>query len=209
MSDLTILCVTAGEPYAHRFIDWMRRDADVLDAEFVLIEDGRDVQSDGTIESVLDEAISRCPDGYILRLDDDERMTYDMVAWLAGGAYQAADHWAFPRANLWPTEHTYVANRPLWPDLQTRLSVKALAGGRRAVHAGSPYGTGRVAPCVIEHHKFLVRTREERERLVERYEAVQPGAGRDYVMFSLPELYEDYLVCKPLAEAAASRRVPA
>src|SRR5690606_10758983 len=94
--------------------------------------------------------------------------------------------------------HSYIVNPPLWPDLQTRLSVKAKSGGRTRVHAGSPFGTGTVAPCVLEHHKFLVRPRGEREALVERYERIERGAGLGYSMFSVPEPYEDQLRTAPL-----------
>ena len=74
--------------------------------------------------------------------------------------------------------------------------MKAKAGGRNRVHAGSPFGTGRRAPCAIEHHKFLVRPRDEREALLGRYEQIQPGAGKGFAMFSVPELYADDLVCE-------------
>lgn len=200
MSDLTVLCVTKGEPYAQPFLARLAQDAALIDAKLRVETDGAGVRSDGYIESVLDEAVGLCDDGYILRIDDDETITVGMLEWLRAGYYRDADHWAFPRRNLWPDAQHFITNPPLWPDLQTRLSVKAKASGRAAVHAGSPFGTGRIAPdrCVIDHHKFLERDRDEREQLVRSYEAIQPGAGSEFVMFSLPELYEgelDMAVC--------------
>lgn len=198
--DLTVLCVTRGEGYALPFLEDMQELAEDIGATLVVAADGNTafnhleglnpirVHSHGYIESVLDEALDHVATEYVLRLDDDERVSYGMYVWLLENHYRDADHWAFPRAHLWPDASRYVTSSPLWPDLQTRLSVKAKAGGRRVVHAGSPYGTGRVAPCVIEHHKFLVRPIEERRRLVERYEQIQTGAGREFLPFSMPEL---------------------
>lgn len=213
---LTVLCVTAAWPYARPFIQAMRAQAHCLEAGFVLAvdlerahwpawieQDAIEVRSAGYLESVLDQAVAYCPDGHILRLDDDERLTPQMVDWLASREYEEHDHWAFPRLNLWPDRARHVTNPPLWPDLQTRLSVKAKSAGRHRVHAGSPHGTGRVAPVAIEHHKFLVRTRAEREQLMADYEQLQEGAGRDYAMFSVPELYDQLLQTAPVDEAMA------
>lgn len=191
--NLTILCISEGRAYSAPFIEEMRHAAEILAADFVHLRDGHDLHSGGYLESVLDEAVAQCPDGYILRLDDDELLPSETVDWLLSGRYQADDHWAFPRRNLWPDPQHYIANPPLWPDLQTRLSVKEKAGSRPQIHSGSPYGTGKVAPVPIDHHKFLVRPREEREALVQRYDNIAPGAGGQYVMFSLPERYEELL----------------
>lgn len=213
MSDLTILCVTKCEPYAEPFIRHMADVADQLDASFVLAVDGWppywlceksgntpvidlliEVQSHGYIESVLDQAIDACPDGYILRLDDDEKASPELISFLDRMEYQEAPHWAFPRRHLWLDEEHFILNHPLWPDLQTRLSVKSMAGGRTTIHVGSPHGTGRVADDTpIDHHKFLVRSRDERERLLERYEAMQPGAGHNFAPFSVPERFSEHL----------------
>ena len=183
---LTILCVTAGEQYAWPFLAEMQKLADDLDTDFVEY----DGAYAGSIEAVLDDAIDKCPDGYILRLDDDERCSDAMRDWLHAGEYRKHDHWTFRRAHLYPDADTFVTARPLWPDWQTRLSVKAKAGGRRRLHQPSPFGSGVAAPVVIEHHKFLVRTEDERRELVERYESMQAGAGANFHVFSLPEEYD-------------------
>jgi len=201
MTPLTILCVTRGDDYAIPFLHGMEALAEQIGAEVFIVADGGEafdrledfervglVCSDGYIESVLDEAVSRCPDGYILRLDDDEQPDAAMVGFLKARAYQCADHWAFPRMNLYPTEDTFITNLGLWPDLQTRLSVKAKSGGRNVIHAGSPYGTGYVGPGAIEHHKFLVRSFDERMEVLQRYERVAAYAGSaHYRAFSVPE----------------------
>lgn len=183
MTRLSILCITEHGAHAPPFLTHFEEVSEQLDAALV-IHDGRGA---GCIENVLDEAVAACPDGMILRLDDDERMSLEMRDWLEDGDWQEHDHWAFPRHNLWPDEHSHITSHGLYPDLQTRLSVKAKSGGRHTVHQGSPYGTGEVAPCAIEHWKFLVRPIEERRELVARYESLQPGAGHRFSQFSVPE----------------------
>jgi hypothetical protein len=207
MTDLTILCVTQGHDYARPFILEMERLASDVFAELVLVTDGHEVQSDGYLESVLDDALKLCLTDYVLRLDDDEQATPEMRDWLAAGAYRGHDHWAFPRLNLWPDAAHHITNPPLYPDLQTRLSTKEKSGGRHDVHAGSPHGTGHIAPVAIEHHKFLCRPMEDRLALLERYEAILPGAGKQYAMFSVPELYRDDLATWPVLSPEEADRL--
>lgn len=186
MSDLTVLCVTAGGSYGWEFISEMEELADDLVASFVEY-DGSEATH---LEQILDDAVAKCDDGYILRLDDDERVSNGMYQWLLAHRYEEADHWAFPRANLYPDEE-HRAGGILWPDLQTRLSVKEKSGGRNRIHVGSPFGTGEVAPVVIEHHKFLVRPLMDRIAQAREYERILVGAGRskEYGPFQTPELY--------------------
>ena len=207
--DLAILTVTRGGWDADPFLRDLESAARCLGARLVVAHDGdwklptpvrlaehRDeatiisVKSKGYIESVLDEAVEACPEGYILRLDDDERIGAGMFKWLVAGGYRSADHWKFPRAHLWGSEGHFLFTPPLWPDWQTRLSIKAKSGHRRTVHAGSPYGGGEECPHYIEHHKFLVKDRAERERIAGVYDRFTPGYGTGAGMlpFSLPEL---------------------
>lgn len=198
MSDLTILCISEGRDHAKPFIEQLGGDADAIGAEFLLLRDGHELHSGGYVESVLDKALEQCETEYVFRLDDDERLPLQTVAWLASGAYRKATHWAFKRRNLWPDEKHFIFNPPLYPDLQTRLSVKEKSGRRSVIHSGSPFGTGEVAPFPIDHYKFLVRPKEEREALLQRYDNIAAGAGAGYIMFSLPEHYEGLLSCKPV-----------
>lgn len=183
MSELTILCVSKGEPYSAPFREDLERLAFLLAAEYVEF----DGSQAACVEQVLDEAVASCAEGYILRIDDDERVSRAMQEWLLLRAYREDEHWSFPRMHLWPTPDSFIDSPPLWPDQQTRLSVKAKSGGRSEVHAGSPFGSGRLAECAIEHWKFLVRSYEERMALLTHYEETQPGAGYQFAAFSLPE----------------------
>src|SRR5690606_38550481 len=107
VTDLAVLCVTSNPPHARHFIEAHMRDAHRLGARYVLALDGTPrepwmpedvlhVRSAGYIESVLDLAVAACPKGYVLRLDDDELASPEMMWWLAAGDYREHDHWAFP-----------------------------------------------------------------------------------------------------------------
>ncbi len=185
MSALTILCVTRYEKCTDSLRGQMFRLAEAVGAEMVWF-DGREARC---IEDVLDDAVATCPEGHILRLDDDERCGREMRDWLKSGAYEERDHWAFRRANLYPDKGHYITSEPLWPDFQTRLSTKRKSGGRTRIHVGSPFGTGWLAAPVIEHHKFLVRSGESRQALLAQYEAA--GASEQFRVMSLPELAGD------------------
>lgn len=200
---LTILTITKAQPYA---LDAIRRFADLaqhLGARLVVAADGLDaterardvfplairVQSMGYLENVLDDAVRACPEGYILRLDDDEQPSAAMVAWLGAGSFVNFDHWKFPRVHLWQDQRHALKTPTLWPDWQTRLSIKAKSGGRPAVHSGSPFGGGAEAPVAIEHLKFLLKDENERHEIARSYDRFCSGYGTGDGMrpFSLPE----------------------
>jgi hypothetical protein len=199
VTDLVTLCVTAGEEYSHPFVAALQELSDELGAPCV-VYDGAGA---GAIEAVLDDALELAGDRYVLRVDDDELVSPAMREWLHDREYRASDHWAFPRVHLYPDLEHYVTQAPLWPDLQTRLSVRSKAGRPAELHAGSPYGTGRVAPVALEHHKFLVRSWVERRELLERYDEIRAGAGSRFVVFSLPELFDLEVAGYPPAELPA------
>lgn len=221
MSDLSILCVTRAEPEVRHLLRQLVEDAHGLGADCVLVADGREaldrlaypfstsplphglaiVESKGYVESVLDEALSFTTRNYVLRIDDDERMSREMVEWLRSGAYRAAPHWKFCRAHLCVDSEHYITDLPLWPDEQTRLSVRSQAGGRHTIHCGSPFGGGELAPVVLEHWKFIVKSLAERAEIITRYERCQPGSGSNFAVFSTPELVMDSLALAPLQEA--------
>lgn len=215
--NLSILCITQIEPHSRPFLLHMIEVVRALPypAEMVIAYDHRHevssiavlqellalpasfhansvhitpMHSQGYLESIYDRAVQACRGDYVLRLDDDERMSDHMVRWLVEGVYMLSDHWKFERAHLWGDEQHFIPAQPLWPDHQTRLSKKAKAGGRGVIHAGSPFGGGDLADgCVIEHHCFLVRSYEERKAKMDRYNRIQEGAG--WPAFNLPEIY--------------------
>jgi hypothetical protein len=201
------LCVTKGEPYTTDFIRHYSDVAETLDAVVVIVCDdvpsntkGFDakhgriryaaVKSNGFIESVLDKALSYCETRYIFRIDDDEKFSPSLIEWLKSGAYREHDHWKFPRVHLWGDTEHFINAAPLYPDHQTRLSTKDKSGGRTTVHAGSPYGGGHLCSHPIEHHKFLIKTREQRLTIAAGYDAITPGFGSGGMLaFNDPESF--------------------
>lgn len=201
---LSVLCVTRGDARAI----WFLRKAEELSvtcgAELIVVVDGEDltqaasslrapltrvlrVRSAGFIESVLDRALIECIGQYVLRLDDDEVVSRELTVWLVNERYLSRDHWCFQRAWLWPDAQHRLSSEPHWPDYQTRLSRRHMAGGRRRPHEGSPYGAGEAcAEGAIEHHKLLLWSAAERQLLVDRYEQLVPGTRGALTRFYLP-----------------------
>jgi hypothetical protein len=201
---LSVLCISKGENFAMPFLAWMEDLAKICGAEFVIAADGDasylaiktyikpdklvKVHSKGYLESVLEEAVFACRGKYVLRLDDDERASQAMLLWLWNEEYTTHDHWQFPRMHMWPDDKSVILTPQLFPDYQTRLSIKEKSGGRHFIHDGSPFGGGEIAPVAIEHHKFIAKTYTERKAVAANYDSFRPGYGTGgMTAFSLPE----------------------
>lgn len=207
---LSILCVTKGEPHAWPFLHTISELGASLGAQTVIALDGPAddrmpavdltlfVHSAGYVESVLDDCLAHCRGDYILRLDDDERCSPAMVRWLKAGAYTEAKSWAFATAGLWGDAESVLVMPELWPQYHTRLSRRIIAGGQRRIHQPNPHGRGEIAPAVLEHHKFLVKSLETRRAIAARYEGIRRGAGKP--CHSVPELAYDELLVAPLGD---------
>lgn len=202
--DITILCVTNGNgKHIPNFLEQMRQHADVLDACLLIGTDGEHgyhaaieadanmiapVRSNGYLESILDIVMEQVRTPYVLRLDDDEKLSPALLAWLKQGKYKEFEIITFPRANMWGDEQHFLSEYPWWMDEQTRFGKTELMTGRNVIHQGNPCGAGVTVPYVIEHHKFLVRDYAERRKIAEQYEQVRPGAGLgEFLPFNLPE----------------------
>jgi hypothetical protein len=184
LSSLSIVCVTNNKHNkVYDFIQEMHILAEYLGAE------------------LLDQAIMACSGEWVLRLDDDEKVSESLAGWLWQKGYMktGADLYAFPRIYLYPDAYSFLVNPGMYPDLQTRLGRKDKMFGVNSVHAGNPNGTGVVVPYALEHHKLLVRDFRERQLISERYEDCRPGAGTrpEYARYNLPELFYDELKTKP------------
>lgn len=195
---LSILTVTRCEPYTPRFLLHFRALADILSAEFVVahdrcdpIECGADkylpVASSGAIEDVLVEAHAACSGDYVLRLDDDETLSAQAIMDVVEWARCESDTkvYAFPRANLWGDQWHAVSSGHLFPDFQARLMPRERET-RALIHEGIL--PDAAMPGMILHHKFLLKSREEREKIAAGYELKRPGCGSGhYLQFSVPE----------------------
>lgn len=209
IEDLTILCITRAENCILHLITEMQYLAQELEARMLIACDGLEaensiedlawnweygvetirVQSESYLESVHDEVVSKVQSRYVFRLDDDESVSSSLLEWLKECRYRDQPHWKFPRAHLWGNDQTVIVNPPLYPDHQTRLSVKEMAVGRSSIHCGSPFGGGELCPHPIIHHKFLVKSIHERQAIRQRYNKIHPGAGENFLPFSVPEDY--------------------
>lgn len=216
---LSILCVTNGDKHVGAFVERMPQLAKRLNAELVLGLDGPTAQSadyrklaDVAVdlpahdvplqEQVIDVAVGACNGEFILRLDDDEAVSESLEKWLLEGRYKAGRLFAFPRVYMWGDESHVLSNEGIYPDLQTRLGLKALMFGVNAIHAGNPNGTGTVIPYALEHHKLLVKTYEQRRAIADRYEAIRAGAGYSftYGRYNTPEDSYQVLETKPYSD---------
>lgn len=180
---LSVLCVTRGEPHTPRFLHHFSLVAAFLRAELVVARDRCDVVVDGArtidvdcsacpmIETVLEEAVAACRGDWILRLDDDETVSFAMLGCLLAADLSKCEAVGFPRAHLWGDERTMLTNAEYWPDVQMRFSKRQWAV-RRTLHEGPPR-MDAVAPACILHHVYLVRDREARRECAERYCRIQ------------------------------------
>jgi hypothetical protein len=203
MSLLSLLVVTRCEPHTPRFFTHYRAVADMLGIPWVLAVDRCEppdwpkadrvlkVTCNAAIEDVLVEAHQACDTPWVLRLDDDETLCPKALPWLAGwiaNPIPDVNAFAIPRANLWNSEQERLHEPFMYPDHQVRLLKKELEI-RTQVHEGIANVSAETS-WIILHHKFLVKSRAEREEIARRYESYSGGLGlgEHYVRFSLPEL---------------------
>ena len=180
---ISVLCVTRGEPHTPRFLDHFALVAALLQAELVIARDRCDIAVAGAkvidvncsacpmIETVLEEAVAACEGEWILRLDDDETVSFAMLGCLLAADLTRYEAVGFPRAHLWGDEHTAITNPDFWPDVQMRYSKRQWAV-RKTLHEG-PARVDAVAPGCLLHHVYLVRDREARKECAERYCRIQ------------------------------------
>jgi hypothetical protein len=202
MNTLSLLCVSKCEPHTPRFFRHYRAVADLLGIPWVLACDRCEppaapaadtvilVEAKTTIEDVLAGVHAQCETDWVLRLDDDETLTSATLPWLVRflrSDTTGMNAVAFPRANLWGDEATMLVEDHMWPDTQCRL-IRRDAETRDRLHQGLP--ADRVSPGVILHHKFLVKSRQQREEIARLYETngTGLGLGEHYVRYSLPEV---------------------
>lgn len=128
-----------------------------------------------TVQAVIRQGTS----DYVLMLDDDERCTEGLVNWLATEQYRTADFWYIRRAWLYKDARHYISSPKHWPNPSLRIGRRELITVPTAIHAGWMQGPGTKAeaPFAIEHHKFLIRSLDERKETVAQYEAIRKDAG--------------------------------
>lgn len=221
---LSIVCVTKAETYAQPFLVECLDLAERLGAEMVFGAHGdaaveyfhslerpfrmTTVQGD-FLEQMLSPAINLCTGDYILRLDDDERCSPEMIEWLATEAYHERPSWFFPRYHMWPDDQHVITNGPFFPDFQGRLTVREQAHRPPTLHAGQPWPAWR-APVPFQHHTFLAKSKEERRRITALYESYRTGVyfPPERVNVVCPEDVERELKIEPLTPQLMARTLP-
>lgn len=174
--ELSILCITSGHPRSTPFTSELYRIGNELGAEVVVAVDGKDVHSKGYIESVLDDGLALTHGDYVLRLDDDEKVSPAMLTWLQQKQYLQAPVWSFPRVHLWESPQWFVIEQYYFPDFQTRLTTREKASRPKDIHSGCPWGWGTIARVAIEHWCYLVKSYEERCAIGLNYKQIREGA---------------------------------
>lgn len=190
---LSVLCATQAEACARPFLAEMRPLAHACGGRFQVVLDRSEsyerwttlglkgdcvVAQDG-VHQAMQELIGQCASDYALILDDDERCTPALAEWLREGRYEDADFWYIQRAWLYHDTKHYISSAKHWPNPALRIGRPARVHVPRAIHAGwmDGPGTRATAPYAMEHHKLLIRSFEERQATVARYEAIRRDAG--------------------------------
>lgn len=180
---LSIVCVTQGHTATWPLIKRLLMQAGELNAEVVFGAHGAEAQRllaggpsehrvvpvEGRfLEELVDPALEAASGDYILRVDDDELLPEEFIAWLKTDEYLQHDSWFFPRFHPWPDGDHIISSHPCYPDFQGRLTTREKASRPPRLHSGSPWPAYR-APVWFEHFQFLVRTKEERRAQTARY----------------------------------------
>lgn len=202
---LSVLVFTEGHPFAARFLFEFGRLARDLKAQYVIAGDHEQgfrmarrfadiaiqVETKGLQEHKITEVSGMCAGDWILKLDDDETVSPAMRDWLLAWKPGTEAAYSFPYAWLWGDEQHFITAPPFWVDPHGRLMRKELMQDwPTGVHQNNPH-TGPVVPVALCHHKFLVKSMDERREVARRYDGFMQGAGTGelYGKYTLPEVY--------------------
>lgn len=143
-------------------------------------------------EELIDPVIYACDGEYILRVDDDESVSSGLRDWLSTGEFVRRDSWFFSRRHLWPDAGHCLAKQPYFPDFQARLSVNRQARRPVKIHAAHAYPAYRAPSwAYLNHHVFLIRTREERQAITAKYETIRTGKPFEAKDVNVVKPYDD------------------
>lgn len=218
---LSIICMTRGSSNSFEFLGNIGSIARQLQAEFVVGVDGirewpaplewsvLPIQSNGYVESALNQLARHTHGQWILRLDDDESISPAMFEWLKERKYLGYPAWAFPTMALWGTKDKFIVSDPFWPDTHVRLTARHLAADWPDEPHGKPKWVkqAKVAPAAILHHKFLLKNYEERRRIADTYESKMEGGGHGRrLIYNCPEDVVDYVDLMPVLDGVPINR---
>jgi hypothetical protein len=200
----------------------MRKDADDINAYFLVLADGHDAafalqewdvahmigitKSKGYIESFLPVGYDMCHTTYVLRLDDDESLSDGLKDWLHKREYWASPKWRIATMALYPNKRSFIRNKPLWPDPHLRLTTWRYHPKTTEVHGALEFGP--MAPHALLHWKYINKTKSERLKLAEHYDSISEGAGTgEHMPFTLPEdYYPEGVLVSPVEDGSIHDR---
>lgn len=146
------------------------------------------------LESVLNEAYSKCTKDWIFRLDDDELISANFMSVRNKISSSNISAYFMPRYNCVKDTKHYISYSPWYPDWQLRLFKRSnLQTHDEVVHHVTPVSGKheRWNDCHIFHLNYLWRSQEEREQRWTDYWADYPD--KEHVDLLKPmSLYEDY-----------------
>ena len=142
------------------------------------------------LESVLNEAYSKCTKDWIFRLDDDELISANFMSVRNKIFNTSTTAYFMPRYNCIKDVKHYISSSPWYPDWQLRLFKRSNLQIHDNVvhHVTSVSGKHeRWNDCHIFHLNYLWRSRKEREQRWADY-----SAKKHVDLLKPMSLYEDY-----------------
>jgi hypothetical protein len=213
-SNVLSVCIATNEPCDRLAVVLSTlREAEFPQLEIVLALDDRTEGSHHDYARIVDRTVlfpfaappdriqpwlaTQCSGDWTLRLDGDEvpsRGLVDQIAELVAGEPGLTHAW-MPCRWLYPSADRYLAEWPWRPDYQLRLfrNDRAVVRSTGLMHRHTDVvGARRYLTEPLYHSALLLRSREQREEKVARYEATSPEVrvAGDSVSrrFYLPEL---------------------
>lgn len=190
---LSVLCATRAEAVVRPFLAEMGPLAKACGGRFGVVLDGSEsyerwkdlglsahtiIAQDG-VHLAMQDTVNECPTEYVLILDDDERCPQALSEWLQQRQYETADCWYISRAWLYPDRQHYITSPKHYPNFTARIGRTSGVVVPTQIHAGwiAKFPETAFCPHSLEHHKLLIRTLEERQATVQRYESIKKDAG--------------------------------
>jgi hypothetical protein len=168
------------------------------------------------VESLLFTLIPRLRNPWILRFDDDELPSKELIDWvrlnlssLEAPAVSFPRHWVAPDrlSTGWVKSHGWDLDR------QFRLFASKRVKLIEEIHTPGFEAASTIAAPInacIYHFDWLVRDHDERLKKIQAYDGQREGAGSAFRKFYLPEdcdpdVYEFFPLDDPMIQNVASR----
>lgn len=201
---ISVGVVTKGEKFADRLIGKLHQLTYNYGWQLVICGDGDkgfqlakkyadnyDRIDAGYFEKGWNTVLSLVKHQWVLQIDDDEEISPAMEKWLCKGEWQhlGKDGFAFPCAWTFGDKQHYLMNDPVGHDSHIRLLKKQYSGREELPHSVPQRCRVAMTPYMILHHKFLVRSLEDRVATARKYEAMGEGLGfGKRLAYNVPEI---------------------